>query len=177
MNRASLSLLKGMNHANASDGAGPSAAPLQLNLKMKDEEHSEPLHPEQKHAELKHAEFKQSEKMDEKIPDTDITELNSGDPPDDYPIPPSSPMSDDVAVGDKAPPPPAGKPEHKKRTNEVDDMRNQADTFAASQREMADIQMMQSTVAAQTSALTAMNDALNERTKKLGESMKNATSN
>jgi hypothetical protein len=58
----------------------------------------------------------------------------------------------------------------------VSDMRAQADTFAASQREMADIQMMQSTIAAQTSALTAMNDALNERTKKVGQSMKDATS-
>jgi predicted nucleic acid-binding Zn-ribbon protein len=54
-------------------------------------------------------------------------------------------------------------------------MRAQGEAFAASQREMADIQMMQSTVAAQTSALTSMNDALNERIKKAGESMKSAT--
>jgi hypothetical protein len=54
-------------------------------------------------------------------------------------------------------------------------MRAQGEAFAASQREMADIQMMQSTVAAQTSAITAMNDSVNERTKKVGESMKSAT--
>ncbi len=161
-NNQSINLLRGLSRDNAD--VRPDAPQLRLNIPSSPDP-AQPSSPMSEHSVVS------NEHMADVHADSHANEL----PAD----PPMSPVKDHEVTGDNAPTPtpsdePAPRHDASSEQNATNQMKKEAEIFAESQREMAQIQMLQSTVTAQTGLMTTLNDALNERTKKFGESMKSA---